>query len=117
MIEFTINTYPKNLECTIAVLGEKGTVEIGGAAVNELNTWDVENYPKPQVPRGIAPNVYANGLYQGSCPNHISVYKNLVRERLGEKHESIMGKEAKNALKIIDAIYESARKGKEIKLN
>jgi UDP-N-acetyl-2-amino-2-deoxyglucuronate dehydrogenase len=114
-LEFTINTYPKNLECSISFLGEKGTIKIGGLAADKIETWEVKNLPKPTLAPSLAPNVYANGLYQGSCPNHLFVYQNIVKYYQGKRSAFITdGQEARKSLEIVEAIYRSARSNKEI---
>lgn len=117
-LEFTICTYLRNLECSISILGSKGTIKIGGLASNEIETWEVKNLPKPYLPQGISPNMYANGLYQGSCPNHLFVYKNIVRYYQGNKSAFITdGNEARKSLEIVEAIYCSAKTNEEIFLS
>ncbi|MAG50518.1 oxidoreductase [archaeon] len=114
LIEFTLNTYPKNMECSLTVLGENGTVKIGGKAINEIEFWDVKDCEKPEIEPGLKPNVYANGLYQGSCPNHTQVYKDLIYDLENNTKKSLRAEDAKDSLRIILAIYESAKTGKEV---
>lgn len=113
--EFTIYTYPHNLESSITILGEKGTIKIGGLAMNEIEIWEVENMPEPTVPESLTPNNYAGGMYVGSCPNHKSIYENVVNTLVYGKKSQLPGKEALPSLKIIDLIKESAKSKKEIK--
>lgn len=115
-IEFTLCTYSKNLECSITLLGEKGSVKVGGTAVNELEMWDVENIPKPQLRPGLKPNMYASGLYYGSCPNHIFTYIDLIKSLNNEKNNAVNYMEARKTIEIIMAIYESAKIGKPVSL-
>ena len=113
-IEFSLNTYPRNIEGSITIMGEKGTIKIGGAAMNKIEFWEVDQLPMPQIPEGIAPNVYAGGMYQGSCPNHFRVYEDVCAALNGEKKEYVDVNEALNAVRIADALYVSAREGKEV---
>lgn len=113
-LEFTICTYPRNLECSISILGADGTVKIAGPAVNEIEIWEVKNLPKPNLPAGLPPNIYANGLYQGSCPNHLFIYQELVRHFSNQLGPYIDGLAARDSLEIVEAIYQSAEKNKEI---
>lgn len=115
-VEFTTCTYPKNLECSIAVLGTDGTVKLGGTAVNEIELWEVKNYPKPVVRDSLPPNVYAGGMYQGSCPNHIFVYHDIVKALKENGTEYTDGTEARKSLEIVLAIYRSARENREVRL-
>ena len=116
-IEFNVNSYPNNLECSLTVLGEKGSVKLSGAAMNEIEMWQVQDCPKPSIPSGFSPHVYAGGLYQGSCPNHIYVYRDLVQAFQNGHELYVDGREALKSLQIVNALYESAEMGKEIKLN
>jgi UDP-N-acetyl-2-amino-2-deoxyglucuronate dehydrogenase len=114
LIEFNINTYPKNMECSLTVLGEKGTIKIGGEAVNKIELWNVKDYEKPNIEEGLKPNVYANGLYQGSCPNHSQVYKDLIYDLENNTKKCLRGEDAIDSLRLVLAIYESAKTGKEV---
>jgi len=117
-IEFTICTYLHNIECSITILGSRGSVKIGGTAVNEIEFWEVENLPKPVLPISVDPNVYNEGLYQGSCPNHIFVYKELVRYfNSSSPSQCIDDREARKSIEIVEAVYKSAEENKEIFLN
>lgn len=114
-LEFTICAYPKNLECSISILGSKGSIKIGGLAADKIETWEVESLLKPKLPPCLAPNVYANGLYQGSCPNHLFIYKNIIRFYQGDKTAFITdGNEGRKSLEIVEAIYRSSQMKKEI---
>jgi len=113
-IEFTINTYPQNMECSLTLLGEKGSVKLAGAAMNEIETWEVKDYPEPVIPKGYPPYVYAGGLYQGSCPNHYFVYQDIIHVFQGRECMVVDGSEALRSLRIVNGLYESAAAGKEI---
>jgi len=115
-VEFTLSTYPCNLECSLAVLGKQGTIKLGGPAMDSIEIWQVANCPKLAIKNGLAPNIYASGRYQGSCPNHIFVYQNIINHL--RKGERILadGYEARKSLEIVQAIYRSAKQNREIKL-
>lgn len=112
--EFTICAYPHNLECSLTVLGEAGSIKIGGLAMNKCELWEVKNAPRPIIPEGLTPNIYANGLYIGSCPNHSLIYQNLVDVLFNKKPCFIKASDALESLKIIDAIKKSSELKKEI---
>ena len=114
-LEFTINTYPHNLECSLTVLGEKGTIKVGGNAVNKIELWEVENVPSPSIGNGINPD-YTGGMYVGSSPHHQLIYKNLIDVLLYKKPSFIQAKDALESLRIIDGIKKSDKLKKEIKL-
>lgn len=113
-IEFTVCTYPHNLECSLTVLGEKGTSKIGGVAMNDCEIWEVQNTPKPIIGQGIPPNVYADGMYVGSCPNHIAIYQNLVNHLVFNKPSVIKAEDALESLRIIEGIKKSDTLNKQI---
>jgi len=112
--EFTINAYPKNMECSITILGTKGTVKIGGTAMNKIEYWKVKNVSQPELEE-IKPNIYAAGLYQGSCPNHIFIYNDIIRILTRGGTNYISGEEARKSLEIVKAIYNSSEMGKPVK--
>lgn len=116
-VEFTINTYPKNLECSLTILGEKGSVKLSGSAMNEIEIWEVQDYPKPVVPEGFHPYIYEGGLYQGSCPNHIFVYQDIIKVFHGKQSNFVDGEEALRSLKIVNGLYDSSKIGKEVQIS
>lgn len=113
-VEFTVCTYPHNLECSLTVLGEKGTVKIGGVAMNTCEIWEVQGIPKPEIDEGKTPNVYARGMYVGSCPNHIAIYQNLVNHLVFKKPSIITAEDALESLRIVEGIKKSSKLNKEI---
>ncbi|MGE0526234.1 MAG: Gfo/Idh/MocA family protein [Bdellovibrionales bacterium] len=111
LIEATTATRPKDLEGSISLLGEKGTVEIGGFAVNEMRTWNFSD-PLPEDGevvekyRVAPPNVYGFGHTE---------YLNKVVESLREQRSALVdGLEGRKSLELISAIYESVETGKEV---
>jgi predicted dehydrogenase len=111
MIEATTATRPKDLEGSLSILGEKGSVEIAGFAVNEMKTWnfaeavpdDAEVVEKYRVN---PPNVYGFGHTE---------YLNRVVESIREGRAALVdGLEGRKSLELISAIYESAETGKEV---
>jgi len=115
-LEFTVCTYPHNLECSLTVLGEKGTVKIGGTAMNKCELWEVKDTPMPFIPEGLNPNIYAGGMYVGSCPNHKSIYENMINVLVYKKNSFIKGDDALESLRIIDGIKKSSDEKREIML-
>ncbi len=110
-MEINILTYDKNFECSFTVMGSKGTIKLGGKALQTMDYWCVQGQEKPVVPQGLAPNVYAKGLYEGSVPNHLDVYKDILREYgSGEKME-MTAQEARKSVELALAVYKSAEKG------
>jgi UDP-N-acetyl-2-amino-2-deoxyglucuronate dehydrogenase len=106
-INYTVNSYRNNMEGSLAIFAEKGTVKIGGQYLNELEYQCVENFEIKNLPQGNRPNQY--GTYIGSMSNHDKVYKNLVDVLL---HNAPMYAGACDGLKtveIIERIYNSAK--------
>jgi len=111
VIEATTATRPKDLEGSLSILGEGGTVVIAGFAVNEMKTWqfaapqdgDDEVLAKYSVN---PPNVYGFG--------HQAYYEHVVDCILNNKQQLIDGLEGRKSLELISAIYESIETGKEV---
>jgi UDP-N-acetyl-2-amino-2-deoxyglucuronate dehydrogenase len=113
VIEATTATRPKDLEGSISILGENGTVEIGGFAVNEMKTWNFRDLDPAdlEVKRNYSvnpPNVYGFG--------HKAYYEHVVDCILNNKKALIDGLEGRKSLELISAIYESIETGKEVYL-
>ena len=113
VIEATTATRPKDLEGSISILGEKGSVEIGGFAVNELKTWnfleplpgDEETIEKFSVN---PPNVYGFG--------HKEYYEHVVRAVRDGGPNLVAGLAGRRSLELINAIYESVETGRTVHL-
>ncbi|MBU4485412.1 MAG: Gfo/Idh/MocA family oxidoreductase [Candidatus Delongbacteria bacterium] len=111
-INVTLLTYPKNYEGSITILGEKGTVKIGGIAVNKIEKWEFEDYDDDDrivtETNYQPPNVYGFG--------HIPYYINVVDTLKGKSSADIDGRDGRKSLEIIRAVYLSAKEGKKIAL-
>ena len=113
-IEVTMLAYPRNLEGSVTILGEKASVKVGGTALNRIETWEFAEYHdidrEAELLRG-APNplsVYGSG--------HKPYYENVVRVLRGEAAPETDGREGRKSLELILGIYESARAEREIAL-
>ncbi|MDY0274468.1 MAG: Gfo/Idh/MocA family oxidoreductase [Desulfomicrobium sp.] len=108
----TMLTYPKNLEGSITILGEKGTVRVGGVAVNDIQIWlfdEPQDYDeKIQTANYKTTSVYGFG--------HPLYYKNVIEVLRGEAEPETDGREGLKSLEILIAAYLSARDGKTISL-
>ena len=103
-INYTVNSYKKNMEGSLTLFGERGTVKIGGQYLNELEYQNIERTEIRNLPQGNTANNY--GEYQGSMSNHDQVYKNLV-EVLVNGGEIITNMfEGLKTVEIIGKIYE-----------
>jgi UDP-N-acetyl-2-amino-2-deoxyglucuronate dehydrogenase len=105
-INYTVNSYEKNMEGSLTIFGEKGTVKIGGQYLNELEYQNIQDYKIGSLPAGNTANQY--GSYQGSMSNHDKVYDNLIDVL---QHNGSMTTSAWDGLKtvsIIEKIYSAA---------
>lgn len=104
IVEGSAVVYPKNLEETLSIFGETGTVVIGGLAVNEIKTWqfaDEKEYDKEEDSTDID-NVYGKG--------HTPLYKDFINAINHDTEPLINGEEGKKAMEIILMAYESSEK-------
>jgi UDP-N-acetyl-2-amino-2-deoxyglucuronate dehydrogenase len=106
-INYTVNSYKKNMEGSLTIFGEKGTVKIGGQYLNELEYQNIEGYRIENIPEGNKANNY--GEYQGSMSNHDKVYENLVNVLTKNASISTSAFEGLKTIEIIDKIYSSAK--------
>jgi UDP-N-acetyl-2-amino-2-deoxyglucuronate dehydrogenase len=105
-INYTVNSYQKNMEGSLTIFGEKGTVKIGGQYLNELEYQQIDNYKIEDLPPGNPPNNY--GQYQGSMSNHDKVYENLVEVLQRNAAISTSSFEGLKTVEIIEKIYKAA---------
>lgn len=108
----TMLTYPKNLEGSITIIGEKGTVRVGGVAVNEIQHWEFaepdESDEKVKDASYATTSVYGFG--------HPLYYDNVVKVMRGEAQPETDGREGLKSLETLIAVYLSARDGRRIAL-
>jgi UDP-N-acetyl-2-amino-2-deoxyglucuronate dehydrogenase len=107
-INYTVNSYSKNMEGSLTIFGEKGTVKIGGKYLNELEYQDIEDFEFKDLPEGNPANQY--GDYVGSMSNHDKVYENLIDVLTNSGVIATNGFEGLKTVEIIDKIYSSAIK-------
>jgi predicted dehydrogenase len=102
-INYTINSANKNMEGSLALFGEKGTVKIGGQYLNELEYYSIEGEPKPLLHPGKPANQY--GFYEGSMSNHDKVYEHLIKAIDDPRYNFINSEETLKTIEIIEKIY------------
>jgi len=107
-INYTVNSYQRNMEGSLTIFAEKGTVKIGGQYLNELEYHNIEGVEIKDLPKGNPPNKY--GKYEGSMSNHDQVYKNLVEVLVDGGVIATNGFEGLKTVEIIDKIYTNANK-------
>lgn len=113
VIEATTATRPKDLEGSISILGEKGVVEIGGFAMNEIKVWQfADKRPSDsevmEKYRENPPNVYGFG--------HVRYLEAVINSITNDSKAMVDGAEGRKSLELITAFYESAETGKVIKV-
>ncbi|HPC35216.1 MAG TPA: Gfo/Idh/MocA family oxidoreductase [Candidatus Marinimicrobia bacterium] len=106
-INYTVNSYRKNMEGSITVFGEKGTVKIGGQYLNALEYQNIENYSFQNVMPVNKANDY--GFYQGSMSNHDKVYENVVNVLNGKDTIATNAIEGLKVVRIIEDIYSQSK--------
>ncbi len=105
---WTTCVYNKNYEGSITIIGEKGTIKIGGQYLNKIEYWDVEGYPLPEgIEFSDKPNAY--GKYQGTSSNHDKVIKSIIAQMNGRSFETVNGFEGLKSISAIEMLYGSAK--------
>ena len=111
-IEGTVNVYPKNLEETLYLFGEKGTVKIGGTSTNNIDVWNFSDESEADNKnKGLqeqTSNVYGNG--------HTSLYADVIDAIKNDRDPYVDAIAGRNAVEMILAIYQSAATDKPVKL-
>jgi predicted dehydrogenase len=113
VIEATTATRPVDLEGSLSIMGERGSVEIAGFAVNKIRHW---NFVQPRVEDTTVldgfstnpPDVYGFG--------HREYYQHIVDCIVNNTQQLVDGLEGRKSLELITAIYESVETGKEVRL-
>lgn len=109
-INVTMLTYPKNLEGSLTILGERGTVRIGGVAANEILQWNFSVSDEDDLlinnSKTNPTSVYGFG--------HLSYYQNVLSCLKGREKPLIDGPEGLKSLQIIESIYKSNSSGTHI---
>ena len=105
-LNYTINAVEKNMEGSLTLFGEKGTVKIGGQYLNELEYFSVTDVPLPHLQKGNPANEY--GFYTGSMSNHDKVYDNLIKTLADPAHPFINMSDILKVTTMIESIYENS---------
>ncbi|MDP4092274.1 MAG: Gfo/Idh/MocA family oxidoreductase [Bacillota bacterium] len=109
-VNVTMLTYPKNLEGSITVIGEKGTVRIGGVAINKVEKWEFAEPDEDDIKvldsNYEPPNIYGFG--------HTGYYENVIDVLKNGSKPSTDGRGGRKSLELILALYKSSREGRTI---
>ena len=111
-LNVTMLTYPKNLEGSITIIGEKGTVRVGGLAVNAIEHWEFADQRPEDA--GIREANYGTASVYGV--GHPLYYENVIAALRGETPALTDGREGLRSLELLIGIYSSARDGQRISL-
>ncbi|MCQ2361431.1 MAG: Gfo/Idh/MocA family oxidoreductase [Acidaminococcaceae bacterium] len=111
-IEGTVNVYPQNLEETLYLFGEKGTVKIGGTSTNNIDVWDFADETEADADnkglKEVTSNVYGNG--------HTSLFADVIDAIKNDRKPYVDAVAGRNALEMVLAIYKSQKTGKPVQL-
>ncbi len=111
-VNVTMLAYPKNFEGSVTILGEHGTVRVGGVAVNEIQQWQfADRRPEDE---DISSASYATSSVYGF--GHPLYYENVIKALRGESEAETDGREGLRSLEILIASYLSARDGRRVAL-
>jgi UDP-N-acetyl-2-amino-2-deoxyglucuronate dehydrogenase len=102
-INYTVNSYKKNMEGSITLFGDRGTVKIGGQYLNALEYQCIEGYEITNVEHSAPANDY--GFYQGSMSNHDKVYQNVLDVLTNNHAIATSGLEGLKTVEVIERIY------------
>lgn len=105
-INYTVNSYQKNMEGSLTIFAEKGTVKIGGEYLNELEYQNIQDFEITNLPKGNTANNY--GTYVGSMSNHDKVYQNVIDVLQNGAPLNTSAFDAMKTVEIIDKIYKAA---------
>lgn len=105
-LNYTVNSYQKNMEGSFTIFGEKGTVKIGGQYLNTMEYQCIDGEKINILDPGKPANTY--GFYQGSMSNHDKVYENLIRALNEPGYEFASALDGLKTVEIIEKIYAQA---------
>jgi len=108
-IEGTVNVYPKNLEETLYLFGETGTVKLGGTSCNNIDVWNFADTEESKAGmQEETSNVYGNG--------HTALFADVIEAVEKDREPYVDATAGRNALEMVLAIYKSQLTGQPIKL-
>ena len=111
-VAVTMLTYPQNLEGSITIIGERGTVKVGGLAVNRIEHWSFADSDPDDL--GVDQASYETSSVYGH--GHVGYYDNVIRALRGEAPPATDGREGLRSLELLIATYLSARDGRRVAL-
>jgi UDP-N-acetyl-2-amino-2-deoxyglucuronate dehydrogenase len=103
-LNWSVNTFQKNMEVSLSIIGEKGSIHIDGEYMNKLDYQLIDQY-QLEVPGGGNANDY--GFYKGSMSNHDKIYENLVKALKDDNHPFANAADGLKTVETIERIYKS----------
>ena len=100
---FSTAVHQQNFESSLTIVGEKGTVKVGGQYMNEVEYCEIEGYEMPRLPEANPANDY--GHYKGSAANHGYVFENVIQALSGGGHIATNALEGLKVVDIIERMY------------
>lgn len=103
VLNYSTSMWDKNLESSITIIGEKGSIKVGGQYMDKVEYCHIENYEMPELPPSNPPNDY--GAYKGSAANHHYIIENVVDTLKGKSTATTNALEGLKVVEIIERIY------------
>jgi predicted dehydrogenase len=102
-INYSTSIWNENLETSLTVIAENGSIKVGGQYMNEVVKCNIKNYTMPVLPPGNPPNDY--GAYKGSAANHHYIFENVISVLQGDGTITTNALEGMKVVEIIEKIY------------
>lgn len=106
-LQFSTAIYDINFESSITIIGENGTIKVGGQYMDQIVYCHIKDYTLPVIEKTSAPNDY--GSYKGSANNHDQVIQNVIDTLNGKSTPHTTVKEGAEVVRIIENIYQANR--------
>jgi len=100
---FSTSCWNENLESSITIIAENGTIKVGGQYMNEVQVCNIKNYTLPNLPPSNPPNDY--GTYKGSAANHHFIFENVAKVLNGQAPITTNALEGLKVVEIIEKMY------------
>jgi len=100
---YSTSLFESNLESSITIIGEKGTIKAGGQYMEKIDFFIVEGMAMPDLTETLPPNNY--GDFKGSAANHAFVIDNVVKALKGQPYEMATAEDAAASVDIIEGVY------------
>ena len=103
-INYSTSVFNENMESSITVIGEKGSIKVGGQYMEKVEYCNIQDYVMPKLPPSNPANNY--GPYKGSAANHNYVFSNIVETLTGKSSMTTNALEGLKVVEIIERIYD-----------